>query len=489
MMKFKQKESLAGLVLASVLGAGSSMAFGVTWGDESGNHLKLGGYVRGWLSFNLADLPETRQDDKWDASMIRGSVSLTGNARTGPITWGAVARLDREKSTSFTDRLERITLTGDRWGANADGGPAALRAALLGLTASPGGPGSDVMDEYNQGELREFYGEANLTNRLTLRLGKQQVVWGETDFFRGMDLVHGYDMRWRSFVEPENEELRKPLIMANFMLQVPEVNGMLQAIVRPGWDRDKDIGNDYDLYGGRWDLQGFRGTDFLNPSMTMTYDRRHPDGDADDTTYGLRWRQIAGPVTYSVAYLKTFNPDPIASFNWARPLPAIALLGTPAGMPLGALLNVLGGFGGFSPCGTAKNPTALCPTTNYKGDPSSGALGEWLFPKIELLGFTATGYAPAIDSVLSTEIVYTRNAPFHTGTDFLIDVNALTVALAPLTGVPDGINAPGGLAGFKSIKKKEQLSMMFRFDKTLGWLNDLLGTSEKPFFTMQVFDK
>src|SRR5690606_25407059 len=140
---------------------------------------------------------------------------------------------------------------------------------------------------YNNSELRELYIDFPVGDRLNFRLGKQQIVWGETDFFRAMDVVHGFDYRWRSFVEPESDELRKPLILANMRIQIPEAQGSLQAFIRPGLDRGKDIGNTYDLSGGRWANQPNKGVDFFGPSavpgMDLThYDYHHPAGDVDD---------------------------------------------------------------------------------------------------------------------------------------------------------------------------------------------------------------
>ena len=376
--------------------------------DDSGNFFRLGGYVRTWASVNLKDMPDTPQNDRGDLSMLRGSLLLDGDAKTGIISWKAIVRIDREQKTPYIKRLENLT-----------------------ATKSPGGPGSaNVMDQYNQEELREFYADVDVSDRVKLRLGKQQVVWGESDFFHAMDLVHGFDMRWRSFLEGENEELRKPLIMANATIQVPEARGSMQVIVRPGLDRGKDIGNTYDLYGGRWDLQTFKGADFLSPGVTMRYDYIHPEGDTRDVTGGLRWAGIAGPINYSVAYLKTFNPDPIVN-------------------------------SAFAPWG--KTP--------------SSPFGDWIFPKIDLFGVTANGPVSSIDAVLSAEIVYIMDAPYNIG-----------LAVPGSKFMPSPLGTPNTIAGFGGVKKKNTILSMFRIDKNLN-LKSLLGTNRESFFTVQLFDK
>lgn len=363
-------------------------------GDETSN-FHIGGYARTWASFNLQNPPETPANDRWDPSMLRASLMLDADLKTGPFDWKAIGRLDREYKTAYLQRLENQN-----------------------KTVSPGGPGSNIMDTYNQGQLREFYVDYSPVDRVKLRIGKQQVVWGETDFFQAMDLVQGYDFRWRSFLERDSDELRKPLIMVNAKLDVPEANGSLQVLFRPGLDRTGDIGNTYDLSGGRWALQPNKGVDFLAPGA-LNYNFHNSDGDVRDKTGGLRWTGIAGPVGYSFAYLKTFNSDPIVNSSFA--------------------------------------PSGQKPT---------GGLGDFIFPKIDVFGATLNGYVPAIDAVLSTEIVYTKDAPYNIGTNFF----------------------GGALPGFGGIMKKNTVKTMFRVDKTLD-LKRFLGTSRPSFFSVQVFDK
>ncbi|WP_145768789.1 DUF1302 family protein [Marinobacter lipolyticus] len=382
------------LITCMALGSGVAHGADEILGWDTSN-FRIGGYVRAWTSFNLQNPPETPEDDRWDPSMVRGSLMLDADLKTGPLYWKAIGRADAEYKTDYLERLEDQN-----------------------QAATPGGPGSDLTDTYNQGELREFYFDYSATDRVRFRVGKQQVVWGETDFFRAMDVVHGFDYRWRSFLEPESDELRKPLILVDTTIDIPEAGGSLQLLLRPGLDRDKDIGNTYDLFGGRWALQPNKGIDFLAPGL-LTTNHDHSDGDADDPTGGVRWSGFAGGIGYSIAYLKTFNNDPVVN-------------------------------------------SAFAP---YKEAPE-GTLGDFIHPEIDLFGVTLNGYVPSIDSVLSTEIVYTKDAAFNVGTNFF----------------------GGALPGFGGIKKKDVLQTMVRLDKNLN-LQSLLGTQRPSFFSVQVFDK
>jgi hypothetical protein len=315
---------------------------GLIWLTEQ--NLTIAGFVRTWASTNLQDHPETPRNDAGTFQMFRGSLEIDASLKTGSLKWTAVGRSDREVLTRYEKDLQDLARRN-----------------------TPRGPGSSLLSQYNQDEIREFYVDADAGDRIHLRLGKQQIVWGETDFFHPTDLVQGYDYRWRSFVEPESDELRKPLIMANAKIVVPEAGGTLQLVLRPGLDRKRDIGNTYDISGGRWSLQPFQGVDFL--SGIVHYDYNHPDGKASSPTGGARWTAVAGPVNYAFSYLNTFTPDPV--------------------------LN------------PSANPIAKTP---------SGALGDFFFPKINVYDASISGQLQAIDTIVNAEIAYQPKRYFNTGT-------------------------------------------------------------------------
>lgn len=304
----------------------------------------LAGYVRTWASMNLQNHPGTPGANAGSLSMLRGSFDIDGTLKTGPLKWTAVVRTDREVLTPYEKDLQSAA-----------------------RQYTPGGPGSSLLSQYDQTEIRELYFDTDVGDRVHLRVGKQQIVWGETDFFHPTDLIQGYDYRWRSFLEGESDELRKPLITANAKIDVPEANGSLQVVLRPGLDRKRDIGNTYDIFGGRWSEQPFQGTDFLAGAIHYDYD--HPDGRANSPTGGFRWTSTAGPVNYAFSYLNTFAPDFVLN---------------PAANPIG------------------KTPT--------------GALGDFFFPKINVFGASVSSQIPAIDSVVNAEIAYQPDRYFNTGT-------------------------------------------------------------------------
>lgn len=378
------------------------------------------GYVREYLSFNLNDQSFSPQDDAFDPSMIRTQIRIDPRWRIGPFLFFTSFRASIEAKTAFLSRLE-----------NGIRGNNAFAAEVAGFNIT--------QDLYDKFEAREFYMEYE-SGRFTARLGRQQLVWGETDFFQAADMVHGFDFTWRSFLEPENEELRKPLIMANFYIQVPESNGAINFWIRPGLDRDKDIGISFDLDGGRWAPQGNRGlsffgvSPFFGPLPLTTKDVSHPGADVDEVTGGIRWSGMTGDLNYSIQYLHHHNPEPVLNPS--------AFVSTRA-------------FGTFG--------VPIRPNTPFKGVNGGGVLGGLIFPLVNTIAGTASYYSQSTDIVFSFEGALTFDKPYNAG-----------------VGNPV-------LAGADRIAEKNTLRLMFRLDKPLN-LTNIIGTSRPSFFTIQVFD-
>lgn len=359
--------------------------------------VKVTGSLQQALSANLSNPIETRQNDKYDLSMSRSSLRLDMEAEKNGVVLVAKARVVREQDTPYLRRLEQL-------GASSYDGK-----TLTGV--------------YKQSELREAYLDFKVGDRTQFKLGKQQVAWGESDFFQAMDVVNGFDYTWRSFLEPANEDLRKPVVMANMVIQFPEVDGALQTLYRPGWDRKQDIGNTYDLFGGRWANQPYKGFDFRN---VTPYNFEHPSGNYKDGTGGFRWTGVAQGLNYSVAYLKTFNPDPVVS------------------------------------------PANLFPGSNmtpFQTRTTKGQLGEIIYPMIDVYGLTASGYSPDADAVFSTELAYLKNYAYNFGyTNYV------------------------GLPGFNGVIQKDVVRTMVRMDKSLAFSQSILGAEKPAFFSLQLFD-
>ncbi len=485
--------TLAAGVLASLLAARAAAV-----------DFTYSGYLREHLSFNLQDAPDldavggsglfapalpgngggtlSSLDGQGKLSMARATLKLESELDFGLFKLSGVGRLVREHHTNYERDLQNaakqspLRLT-DHGFLLADPSTLALGPAL-GPVAVNGAPfgfgGKAFFEDYDSEELREMYVTFDVTKRLHFKLGKQQVVWGETDFFRAMDIIHGYDMRWRSFLETENEELRKPLIMANVEMAVPELNGRLQLVFRPGWDAGDDIGNRLPFEGQRWASQPLRGLNLTNTIAPYNY--HHDDGDENDANYGFRWSGDWKQIGYSLAYYRGQSNDPLGSFN-----PAI----------------------GVSPKGTFGGAFGQ----------SAGTPAEIIFPMVETFGATLNAYSEALDSVFRGELAYIPNQPYNTGTNTFLDVGAFAVGCSDKTPSsafcpvlrndpnnpasaydPQAAVQPGApalltlyLPGAGPVVEKQTIKVMFGIDKDLSlmrWLN----TQRPSIWSMQLFD-
>jgi hypothetical protein len=401
------------------------------------------GYLREHLSWNLENpyLMDTedpnglvgakRKDNyRYDLSMARTTLKLNLFKDFGNTQFNISGRVNREVETDYLKDLQK----------------AMDQNAASDFFSNRRKSSVNLMDDvYNSEEIRELWVQTALTPTTTLKVGKQQVVWGETDFFQSLDVIHGYDNRIRSFLEPENEDVRKPLWMLNLNEQFDSVNGTLQAIYIPGRiNRARDRGNSFDLEGGRWANNPNKGITFESATFgaDVPYNFDHKDADMDDDSYGLRWKSMAGEWEYSVAWFHGPTQNPVINPNPNNPL---GVGNAASGKPF------TGAYG-----------------NEYNSDAGS-TVGELIFPYVDVFGFTANRYLESIDAVFSTEISYIPNSPYNAG------IQAAEV---------------GGCAffpGFCGIEEKDVLKSMVRMDKQLS-LQKYLGTARPSFFSVQLFN-
>ena len=425
----------------------SSPALSMGYGgeDEPNFTFAYNGYLRSTIAVSLQDHDETAADDKWRMTQAELTLNLDFDIKTGPLNWKIITRFDKEAQTDYLDDLqERMDATGDAFGVSGN---------YSGANTQRG----DFMDQYETTDevfdwLREIYFDVNFfDDRLLVRVGRQQLVWGESDFFQAMDVVHGYDYRGRLFYE-NNEEWRKPLMLFNFNLDLYELGGSLNWYIRPGWDREEDMGSSFNIEGGRWIPHPYRGVDFTQ--FTDSYNEDHDSGDWSDMTYGIRWNGSWGSVGYSFAYLKTYNPAPIvnphASNDADGDLTPILLGDTPSANAGNGFIRAFGVTGDIESYGEAPGN-------------SSTFLGDWMYPEIDVFGFTINAYNGPMDATLSAELAFVPNRPYNYG------------------------SLDSDLPGWNGVKEKDTLSIMLRIDKEFKWM-DTLGTHRPSLSSIQLFD-
>ncbi|MCG2634161.1 MAG: hypothetical protein J4A00_04430 [Gammaproteobacteria bacterium] len=400
----RKAAALKSVLTVGVMAAVASPAMAISLDIGGEPRVNITGYLREHISMNLENHPDLEDPGRGDfsavggageLSMVRSTVLLQGDADLGWGSFTAIWRGSREYMTNYEKGLDNA----------------------LFQTGS-------LKDQYNENEFREWYLDFS-TGRVDWRLGKQQVVWGETDSFTALDVIHGYDYSWRAQFEAENEELRKPLIMANAVINFPEIESELQLLYRPGWDNDDDMGLTLDLWGGRWAANGTKGINLIGFPLGVPggYNYDHNSGDTDSPSYGTRWSgMLPGSISYTLNYYHTLNAEPIFNTAWAP-------------------------YGGEGP----------------------GLAGlSLILPEIDIFGGSMNVYSRALDVVFRGELAYTPNKPFN------------TIGL--------GLNAFGVPTGGPSVIEKDTARMMFGIDKTNLPTMKLLGTSQPSFLTFQLFD-
>lgn len=164
-------------------------------------------------------------------------------------------------------------------------------------------------DEY-RAEVWELYGDIKAGD-LWLRLGKQQIVWGEMIGTRILDVINPLDMSWNLNFEPEEyENIRIPnwAIRASYLIKQPFFEELsIEGFLNPGDilpQQNPDSGSPFNLMN-------------LPP-----YLRIHEEHRRGDVEYGFRLgykvKGIYGTLCYMYLYddsskleTKGFIPDPV----------------------------------------------------------------------------------------------------------------------------------------------------------------------------------
>jgi len=162
-----------------------------------------------------------------------------------------------------------------------------------------------------ENSLREAYMDIDFADiPLSLRLGRQQIVWGETDNFRLLDRVNALDLTWHLQQEIEIgrgwDQLRIPYWMMKWLYRLDDLgpisNAFLEGFWNPGdWYPNKRRFLPY----SPWSLP------LENPIPFPTLERgtvlfrqgdytRNP---ADNSQVGVRFSGFGAGINFTMAYL------------------------------------------------------------------------------------------------------------------------------------------------------------------------------------------
>lgn len=172
---------------------------------------------------------------------------------------------------------------------------------------------SDVPDTYSsigkpllsgpegQLDLRELYWQTDLGQSFW-RLGKQQVVWGEADGIKLLDVIN--PQSFREFTLDEFDDSRIPLWMVNAEFTLAN-DGLLQLL----WIPDTTV-HELPPQGSPF---AFTSPSLVPPTPDQPVELNQPQAPSgfDSADFGLRYSQFLGGWDFSLNYLYHYVDTPV----------------------------------------------------------------------------------------------------------------------------------------------------------------------------------
>jgi hypothetical protein len=297
--------------------------------------------LRGVDSYNDSGTPFETVDNDWNYSIVRGEVEA-GIQFTPDLKF--IARVRAIWDAVLYDEFDAESVSGLRGGISG-GDPALYAGAPNYFEYRVEGDESPNPLEWAGEDYLVYFPTMILDyNRgpVNLRVGNQQIAWGQALFFRVFDVVDGLDLRRHLVLDYAQEEYadeRVPALGLRFSYQITD------AVL-------------VDSY-----VQKFQPTVYGNPNTQYNvipvqftvHDLYSQGGWDDELSYGLRFKGNHGQWGWQAMAVQRYNPDGV--FRWTesgvnKALPA-------SDMNLGGIVN--GAYGAKLPySGTGPCNPALC---------------------------------------------------------------------------------------------------------------------------------
>ena len=184
----------------------------------------------------------------------------------------------------------------------------------------------DIRDEYEDVRAQSAQYEIKLREAFidfvlppfSLRLGKQQVVWGETDNFRALDIINPLDLSWH-WARESWEDIRIPLWMARGIWDIGKLGFVEESFLELIWIPADFKPNKVTLDPSRpWAFFGDglprRANSVIigNQAYDLNFNLRNrtPDHTLADGQGGFRFKGLWGEFDFSLNYFYGFSADP-----------------------------------------------------------------------------------------------------------------------------------------------------------------------------------
>jgi len=449
--------------------------------------------------------------DRYDVPFIKRSSLFLLYRGVYDSFWG-IAPGGRQKGVTRFDDLVGGPIIGHHYGTTTTDCPPGSRTpcTLPGIYSSLTSEGRNALAYENS--LREAYVDLSLANApLSFRLGRQQVIWGESDQFRLMDIINPIDTTWH-LQQEDWDKLRIPLWMMKGLWDMGDVGPISNAFTEVVWNPgDFMPGNKVSFLPAPWALPianptrsgqiqvpGPNSPILLSPVFNLQGtsvrqgDFSRTPGQASDI--GVRFH---GVTDIPLINLQGFEFT--ANYLYARSRGIGAVQGAPFGLKIEKIVV----------------PSALIPANAIRQDPNdptsppalfagrpvypANVTAQYVHPYTSVFGTTANYFdGTYTNTVFRTEIAYQLSAPFQSAylkdRPFVVDTN----------GVPQSQRFPlgyttrdvwAGMLGFdrptwiKFLNPRATwfITGQFFWSQVVGSYKELRGgiltAGEKPYFT------
>ena len=163
---------------------------------------------------------------------------------------------------------------------------------------------------YNELEIRELYVDAEAGQRLSFRIGRQQISWGDTGQYRLLDVINPINGTWHLSAFESFEDIRIPLWMLKGLVDVPELDGSLEFVWMPALDRPEDMVTPPITQVGAWGLPIQPLQDYQSALEIKKKLFIYPENKLENSRAGVNWKGTLGNLTYTLVYYYTHVISP-----------------------------------------------------------------------------------------------------------------------------------------------------------------------------------
>ncbi|MDP8225039.1 MAG: hypothetical protein P9L99_16890 [Candidatus Lernaella stagnicola] len=279
----------------------------VVWAQDDESSFSLNGYIQTQFGVFVSQYENKRDEDGFpkehggfygQASMFRNTLQLESTWQ--PFEQVAVFAMFRgvRSASLLADRFAQFPELFADTSWNYD--PNVQREKRM-----------HVWDKYyNEAEFRELYVDVYPTDWWSLRLGRQQVAWGESANARLLDVINPIDSTWHVSIFEAFEEQRIPLWMGKTLFDIAPISASIEGVFVPLIDDPEDTVTVPLTFVGAWGLPVTQKNDFQSNLKIVRKTLLYPENDLTDSRYGLRWKHIIGPFTYTLVYYHGHNMSP-----------------------------------------------------------------------------------------------------------------------------------------------------------------------------------